>query len=96
SLAISDLQHDLQQITGARPTVSTHAAAACTKGQVHIVLKPELQLHAQAYEIDDEQCGSGRRITLSGGSLLSQQWAVYDLLQTLGVRYFHAEQTYYP
>ena len=96
SLAISDLQHDVQEIMGVRPIVSTDAALACTKGQVHIVLQPDLGLHAQAYEIDDERCADGRRITLSGGSLLSQQWAVYDLLQTLGVRYFHAEQTYYP
>ena len=33
---------------------------------------------------------------LAGGSLLAGQWAVYDLLHRLGVRYFHPEQTLYP
>ena len=50
----------------------------------------------QEYRIDEQRCRNGRRVVLSGGSLLAGQWAVYDLLQRLGVRYFHPEQTLYP
>jgi hypothetical protein len=53
-------------------------------------------LGAQEYLIREQRCGTGRRVVLTGGSLLAGQWAVYDLLQRLGIRYFHPEQTYYP
>ena len=52
--------------------------------------------NAQEYRIDEQRCRNGRRVVMSGGSLLAGQWAVYDLLQRLGVRYFHPEQTLYP
>lgn len=45
----------------------------------------------------ERRCGSsGHEVTLRGGSLLGGQWAGYDLLQRLGVRYFHPEATLYP
>jgi hypothetical protein len=58
--------------------------------------QPAPPLGAQEYSMGEQRCGSGRRVVLAGGSLLARQWAVYDFLQRLGVRYFHPEQTYYP
>lgn len=97
ALAVADLKADLQTITGVAPVQLGPEAPACKKGEVHLVIEAHgSALHPQAYRLEDEQCGDGRVLRLAGGGLMSRQWVIYDLLQTLGVRYFHPEQTYYP
>ncbi|MBI3071431.1 MAG: hypothetical protein HYY84_04805 [Deltaproteobacteria bacterium] len=103
-LAVDDLVADFGRISGRAVERVAGPAARCVRGESHIEVQgivPEREggeaLHAQAYEIAEERCGDGgRRVMLRGGGLLSAQWAVYDLLQRLGVRYFHPEQTVYP
>ena len=105
-LAIDDLQRDLARV-GAAVVARGLGDGRCVPGEVHLAVlghtsdergRPTAtRLGAQDYTIDEERCGGGgRRVVLAGGSLLASQWAVYDLLQRLGIRYFHPEQTYYP
>jgi hypothetical protein len=97
--AAADLVADLEHM-GTKATRSAAAAPKCKSGEVHITIGGVGTVWSsspQAYEIDDERCGRYSRVlTLKGGALLSAQWAVYDLLDRLGVRYFHPEQTFYP
>jgi hypothetical protein len=108
ALAVEDLRRDLQKLTGEPVRRRGLPAGKCVAGEVHLlVLGHEHQtdgrrrvgpseMDRQEYRIDEQRCRNGRRVVLSGGSLLAGQWAVYDLLQRLGVRYFHPEQTFYP
>jgi hypothetical protein len=50
----------------------------------------------QTYRIDESRCGPGRLVVLSGGGLLGRQYAAYEWLHALGVRFFHPEQTFVP
>ncbi len=98
ALAADDLVADLSRL-GA--TVERRPTVGCLEKEVRIVIESledqrPSSLQQQGYRIIDERCGDGRLITLRGEALLPAQWAVYDLLQRLGVRYFHPEQTYYP
>lgn len=45
---------------------------------------------------DDEGDDFGVLVTLSGGGLLGRQYAVYEWLHHLGVRFFHPEEEYVP
>jgi hypothetical protein len=104
-LAVDDLMRDLAHLG---VTASRHDtdAGRCVHGETHIDVlghthddrgRPATaRLGDQEYSISEERCGSGRRVVLAGGSLLAGQWAVYDFLEHLGVRYFHPEETYYP
>jgi len=106
-LAIEDLRADVAHWGGA-VSVQEPGPARCVPGELRLaVASPgpaagagaspsDIPLGAQEYVIHERRCGSGRRVVLAGGSLLAGQWAVYDLLQRLGIRYFHPEQTYYP
>jgi hypothetical protein len=106
-LAIEDLRRDLGHL-GAGVSVQRAVGAGCAPGEVRVAVLGHgaaarararltgAPLAAQEYLIDEQRCGSGRRVLLAGGSLLAGQWAVYDFLYRLGVRYFHPEQTYYP
>jgi hypothetical protein len=106
-LAVDDLRADLAHWGGA-VSVEAPGTAQCTPGELRLAVAapgPSAgtgagdaapPLGAQEYLIREQRCGSGRRVVLAGGSLLAGQWAVYDLLQRLGVRYFHPEQTYCP
>lgn len=104
-LAVEDLSRDLARLD--TPVVTRPVGAGrCVPGEVQIVVLGEThgeagalsptRLDAQEYTIEEQRCRGGRRVVLAGGSLLAGQWAVYDLLQRLGIRYFHPEQTYYP
>ena len=57
---------------------------------------PHRQAPQQSYTIRETRCGGGRNVVIRGTSTLSTQWATYDFLQRLGIRYFHPEQTVYP
>ncbi len=50
----------------------------------------------QTFSIDVRHCGAGRLVTLSGGGLLGRQYAVYEWLHALGVRFFHPEEELVP
>lgn len=50
----------------------------------------------QTFHVDMQACGSGMRVVLAGGGLLGRQYAVYEWLRVLGVRYFHPEQELVP
>ena len=94
--AVEDLARDLGQIHGATAEV-VPGPARCRRGETHVVVEaPTAALPAQDYAIDERRCGDGRVVTLRGGSAMSVQWAAYDLLERLGVRYFHPERTLYP
>jgi hypothetical protein len=104
-LAVADLTHDLAKL-GVAVSRSEVGTGRCVHGETRIAVlghtynergRPAMShLGNQDYTISEERCGSGRRVVLAGGSLLAGQWAVYDFLEHLGVRYFHPEQTYYP
>ncbi len=108
-LAIDDLRADVGHWGGA-VSVEEPGPARCVRGELRLAIAApgpaargladdacaRAPLDAQEYLIREQRCGSGRRVVLAGGSLLAGQWAVYDLLQRLGIRYFHPEQTYYP
>jgi hypothetical protein len=106
SEAVTDLVTDLGLLTGQQVDVVPLPAAECVPGEIHIAMlghehgengaRVHTSLAPQEYEIREARCGDGHLITLRGGSLLAGQWAAYELMERLGVRYFHPEQTYYP
>jgi hypothetical protein len=104
-MAIADLVADLAHITGDGVDEASVPAPPCRAGEVHIAVLGPAQpdddgalpaLSAQEYWIDEARCGNGRRVVVRGGSELATQWAIYELLDRLGVRYFHPERTLYP
>lgn len=100
--AIADLRDGLARMGKDRLRLSSTPTPveACVPGEVHIEVRgvvTRVGEPPQAFRVVDERCAArGRVLRLEGGSHLSAQWAVYDLLGTLGVRFFHPEHTYYP
>lgn len=106
ALAASDLKSELIRMNEA-VTVVNSPAGACVPGEIHIEVRGYQTLPAewgtdaestnpQQIVIKDERCEQGHRITLRGGGLQSAQWVVYALLEQVGVRFWHPEQTFYP
>ena len=106
-IAIEDLVSDLELIHDAPVDTAELPAPECLPGEIHLLVlghehdedgnSSEAELDEQEFSIEETLCRrGGRRVVLRGGSPLSSQWAVYDLLMTLGVRYFHPEHTWYP
>jgi hypothetical protein len=51
----------------------------------------------QTFSIEEARCEEGGLlVTLSGGHILGRQYAAYELLHTVGVRFFHPEQEFVP
>ena len=50
----------------------------------------------QTWRIEETRCAGGRVIQLSGGGLLGRQYAAYEWLHSLGVRFFHPEEELVP
>jgi hypothetical protein len=50
----------------------------------------------QTFRIEERRCDRGRTIELSGGGLLGRQYAAYEWLHQLGVRFFHPEEEFLP
>lgn len=102
ALAVQDLVTDLGMISGRTVTRKVGRAAGCEEGALRVVVLGEdadasPALEPQAYTIEEQRCGDdGHLVILRGGSMLASQWAIYELLEGLGVRYFHPERTYYP
>jgi len=96
ALAADDLALDLELLTGHGVTRS-RGPARCYRDELHVELRaPDPSLERQEYRIHEERCGDGHLVVIEGGSELAVQWGGYDLLERLGVRYFHPEQTYFP
>ncbi len=98
-LALVDFAVDLTRM--GHPGVTRMSnAPACTSGEIHVHVRndSETQLSGspQRFRVEEEKCEDGRILRLDGGSRLSRQWAIYSVLEQLGVRYFHPEQTLYP
>ena len=70
---------------------------ACIPGAGHAVFVEALLPDSdQAWRIRETRCPGGSLVELSGGGLLGRQYAVYDWLHRLGVRFFHPEEEYVP
>lgn len=105
-LAATDLAAELSAIMDVVVVRSIGLPTPCIDGELHIAVlghehddsgqRQATELPANDYEIIEYRCGDGRRVTLRAGSHLASQWAIYDLLQRLGVRYLEPEQTLYP
>jgi hypothetical protein len=105
-MALGDLVHDVERVTGAHVRRAGLPAPHCTPESTDIIFlghaahdalaSVQAALPVQGYTIDEDRCGGGHRVVLRGGGLFSSQWAIYDLLERLGIRYLHAEQTLYP
>ncbi|MEZ4384474.1 MAG: hypothetical protein R3A79_24310 [Nannocystaceae bacterium] len=104
ALALDDVSADIEAITGERPRRGR--SGRCREGQVRIeVVEPERAeataelagLGPQEFAIHERRCArGGRRLRLAGGSSLARQWAIYALMEELGVRYLHPEATLLP
>ncbi len=96
-VAIRDLAADLEQITGRDVVLAPLPAPPCEPGELHVAVLPIAPaLGNQGYSIRETRCASGHAVTLTGGAQLPVQWAIYDLMHRLGVRYLHPERTLYP
>jgi hypothetical protein len=94
--ALADLVADLARITASEVIVTAEPAPPCTPREVHVTVGSSPALAAQDYTIDETRCGTGHVVRLRGGGPASSQWAMYELLEALGVRYFHPERTLHP
>jgi hypothetical protein len=69
-------------------------------GESRIAPADERASHDQTYAMHETRSGtgesSGALVELSGGGLLGRQYAAYEWLHTLGVRFFHPEQEFVP
>jgi hypothetical protein len=76
----------------------------CEEGRGHAVLtggalaaEPLPGATDQTFRIQEQRCGvGGMRVALGGGGTLGRQYAAYEWLHALGVRFFHPEQEYVP
>lgn len=50
----------------------------------------------QTWAIEEARCEQGTLVALGGGGLLGRQYAAYEWLHGLGVRFFHPEQEFVP
>lgn len=84
--------------------VKDQGDVGCQEGQQRLVLAgdglvagalPE-DATDQTFRTESTRCGTGVLVRLSGGGLLGRQYAVYDWLRSIGVRFFHPEQEFVP
>lgn len=105
--AVADLTSDLEKLVGYSVTKAGLPQPSCTSGEVHVVVlghehdehgaRTPSPLGPQEYSIEETRCADdGHLVVVRGGSLQAAQWAVYDFIERLGVRFFHPEQTLYP
>lgn len=77
---------------------------ACELGEGHVVFVGDGLDGAlpsgesdQSFRVAEERCErAGSRVSLSGGGLLGRQYAAYEWLHRLGVRFFHPEEEHVP
>lgn len=60
--------------------------------------EPQLPVTAneQTWRVEEERCGAGVLVRLSGGGVLGRQYAAYEWLHRRGVRFFHPEEEIVP
>ena len=97
ALAAADLVRDLSALTGETIGESTRTPR-CGDGELRVLVRPpDPALGAQRYTIREERCGDdGHLVEVTGGDDRAAQWAIYDFVERIGVRYFHPEETYFP
>lgn len=66
------------------------------EGKKLIGLKALKQIGSDGFAVGEKKSENARVIALWGDEPRGAQYAVYDLLQTLGVRFFHPEQEFVP
>ncbi|MFN3197275.1 MAG: hypothetical protein ACE366_02485 [Bradymonadia bacterium] len=90
----------LEQMGGAAALTEAPADGVirCVDGELRVTLGTALPESSsdQAWRIEETFCGDGRLVSISGGGLLGHQYGAYAWLHTLGVRFFHPEQTFVP
>lgn len=104
--AADDLVDYLNQMgfTVARQAGATSLACISGQGQVALVGDgvgvdvdfSSFSISDQSYRIEETRCDDGVLVQLSGGGLLGRQYAAYEWLHMLGVRFFHPEEEYVP
>lgn len=95
--AATDAGGDLAHVTAIAPTFTASLDAGCVDAQIDVVVREASDLAAQAYAISETRCDhGGHLVVIRGGSEQAMQWGLYDLMERLGVRYFHPEQSLYP
>lgn len=101
--AAAELSNALTQITGVtfpEPTLDTTSSARITirvgLGKEGSATDQTAGLTRDAYRITTEAQAARWVITVRAGGPVGLQYALYDLCQSMGVRYLHPEQTYYP
>jgi hypothetical protein len=80
------------------------AVETCVPGEGHVIFVDEPlapssddAAHDQRYAIHETRCAAGgSRVELAGGGLLGRQYAAYEWLHRLGVRFFHPEDEHVP
>lgn len=104
-MAAQDVADYLEQMGLTVETAAARPASACTAGHGEVVFVGdgvgEAQLDSdqpteQTWRIDETRCDAGVVVELSGGGLLGRQYAGYEWLHRLGVRFFHPEQEFVP
>ncbi len=106
---VSEAAHDVVDLLG-RMGVEAELSdmpgpRGCDEHAGHVVLagdaigdaaiEPALETD-QTFFVDEERCSGGVLVTLAGGGLLGRQYAAYEWLHRIGVRFFHPEDTYVP
>lgn len=94
--ALKDISDDVVA-TGTERVSAEATDNKCESGRIKIIHEGiDTSMASQAISIQENRCSDGKVLRLKGGSLLAAQWAAYDLMERLGVSYFHPEQTFYP
>ena len=102
--AAKDVASYLTQM-GLTTTLDANGTVACEAGKGRVVFVGDGLGNAefkatpsnQTWRIRETLCAAnGTLVELMGGGLLGRQYAGYDLLHRIGVRFFHPEQEYVP
>lgn len=104
TIAAADLQHYLGKLQtgGVSTPLTATSLPTCTKGAITIALQTKrddtpADLGEQGYEVRRTSCADdGALVTTYGKGPLAAQYAIYDLLERLGVRFYHAEEESLP
>ncbi|MCZ7678511.1 MAG: hypothetical protein M5U28_06950 [Sandaracinaceae bacterium] len=80
-----------------RPTPASSARATSSSPATASTERSPSGESDQSFRIAEERCErAGSLVRLSGGGLLGRQYAAYEWLHRLGVRFFHPEEEHVP
>lgn len=86
-------------VTSAHDEGVVHAAPDAGVADARDDPRDPLSRPSQRFRIHEARCGSdapGVHVSLSGGGLFGRQYAAYEWLHALGVRFFHPEDEFVP